>query len=32
LRDQNDCSRHLDYIHFNPMKHGYARLQAWHYS
>jgi putative transposase len=23
-RDQNDINRHLDYIHYNPVKHGYA--------
>ena len=22
LRDENDFARHLDYIHFNPVKHG----------
>ena len=33
LRDQDDFSRHLDYIHFNPVKHGYAsRAQDWPYS
>ena len=33
LRDQDDFSRHLDYIHFNPVKHGYApRVQDWPYS
>jgi putative transposase len=24
LRNQDDFSRHLDYIHFNPVRHGYA--------
>ncbi len=24
LRDENDFNRHLDYIHWNPVKHGYA--------
>ncbi|MEE4639363.1 MAG: transposase [Wenzhouxiangella sp.] len=24
LRDENDLRRHLDYIHFNPVKHGYV--------
>lgn len=24
LRDENDVRRHLDYIHFNPVKHGYV--------
>jgi putative transposase len=22
IRDQNDLNRHLDYIHYNPVKHG----------
>ena len=25
LRDETDLQRHLDYIHFNPVKHGLAR-------
>lgn len=25
LRDQNDFSRHADYIHWNPVKHGWAK-------
>ena len=30
LRDENDFVRHLDYIHFNQVKHGYAaRVQDW---
>jgi putative transposase len=24
IRDQVDMNRHLDYIHHNPVKHGYA--------
>lgn len=24
IRDENDFNRHLDYIHWNPVKHGYA--------
>jgi putative transposase len=33
LRDQDGFTRHLDYIHFNPVKHGYAaRVQDWPYS
>jgi putative transposase len=24
IRDEEDWRRHLDYIHFNPVKHGYA--------
>jgi len=25
IRDENDFARHVDYIHFNPVKHGYVR-------
>jgi len=25
LRDQNDFNRHVDYIHWNPVKHGWAK-------
>lgn len=25
LRDRDDLVRHLDYIHFNPVKHGLVR-------
>ena len=33
LRDENDFVRHLDYIHFNPVKHGHAiRPRDWPYS
>ena len=33
LRDQDDFTRHFDYIHFNPVKHGHApRVQDWPYS
>jgi putative transposase len=33
LRDQRDVERHADYIHFNPVKHGFvARVQDWQYS
>jgi putative transposase len=33
LRDENDVTRHLDYIHFNPVKHGHtARVRDWPYS
>jgi len=24
MGDENDLERHLDYIHFNPVKHGYV--------
>jgi putative transposase len=33
LRDEGDFSRHVDYIHFNPVKHGHvAQVQDWPYS
>ena len=33
LRDDTDLERHLDYIHYNPVKHGYVRRAAdWPYS
>jgi len=33
LRDERDFVRHLDYIHWNPVKHGWAgRAADWPYS
>jgi putative transposase len=33
LRDEQDFERHFDYIHFNPVKHGYVeRVADWPYS
>ena len=33
IRDQKDFERHVDYIHFNPVKHGLvARVRDWQYS
>ena len=33
IRDDTDLSRHMDYIHFNPVKHGYAtNVSDWPYS
>jgi putative transposase len=33
LRDESDFERHVDYIHFNPVKHGHARrVGDWPYS
>jgi len=33
IRDDNDFMRHVDYIHFNPVKHGYVqRVADWPYS
>ncbi len=33
LRDELDFARHVDYIHFNPVKHGHVKLvREWPYS
>ncbi|MDP3230981.1 MAG: transposase [Acidovorax sp.] len=33
VRDENDYARHVDYIHYNPVKHGLAASAAdWPYS
>jgi putative transposase len=33
IRDEEDFHRHLDYIHWNPVKHGYVSSQMdWPYS
>ncbi|HVC56360.1 MAG TPA: transposase [Stellaceae bacterium] len=33
LRDDDDFARHVDYIHFNPVKHGYVEdPAAWPFS
>ena len=33
IRDDDDFVRHVDYIHFNPVKHGYVeRVQDWPFS
>ncbi len=33
LRDDRDRTRHVDYIHFNPVKHGHvSRIVEWPYS
>lgn len=33
IRDENDLYKHLDYIHFNPVKHGYTNaVKNWKYS
>ncbi|MEN6440854.1 MAG: transposase [Syntrophobacter sp.] len=33
IRDEQDYGRHVDYIHFNPVRHGYAgRASDWPYS
>ncbi|MDH5182096.1 MAG: transposase [Gammaproteobacteria bacterium] len=30
IRDENDFSRHMDYLHYNPVKHGYVvQLKVW---
>ena len=32
IRDENDLFRHVDYIHFNPMKHYNIKPKDWVYS
>lgn len=33
LRDERDVARHIDYIHYNPIKHGHVSCAAdWPYS
>jgi putative transposase len=33
IRDEGDFARHIDYIHFNPVKHRYVeRVQDWPFS
>ena len=33
IRDDSDYARHFDYIHYNPVKHGYVkRPRDWHWS
>lgn len=33
IRDERDFARHFDYIHYNPVKHGYAkRVADWPHS
>jgi putative transposase len=33
LREEEDYTRHMDYIHFNPVKHGYVgKASDWQYS
>ena len=33
IRDETDLARHVDYIHFNPVKHGYAsQVRDWPHS
>ena len=33
IRDDKDLSEHIDYIYYNPVKHGYVRsVKDWQYS
>jgi putative transposase len=33
IRDDNDYARHIDYVHWNPMKHGLVKqVSEWPYS
>jgi putative transposase len=30
IRDESDLARHVDYIHYNPVKHGLvSRVSDW---
>ena len=29
IRDDNDYQRHIDYLHYNPVKHGYVSRRVW---
>jgi len=30
IRDETDLENHLDYIHYNPVKHGYVKeMNSW---
>ena len=33
IRDENELNNHINYIHYNPVKHGYAKsVNDWEYS
>jgi putative transposase len=33
IRDERDYEKHMDYIHYNPLKHGYVKsVIEWPYS
>ncbi len=33
IRDDEDYARHVEYIHYNPVKHGYVEIvKDWKYS
>ncbi len=33
IRDEDDYEKHVDYIHYNPVKHGYVKCPTdWAYS
>jgi putative transposase len=33
IRDEDDFNMHMDYIHWNPVKHGFAaKVMDWPYS
>ncbi|MBD2607833.1 hypothetical protein H6G81_25770 [Scytonema hofmannii FACHB-248] len=33
IRDEYDFNKHVDYIHYNPVRHGYVNIpSSWHYS
>ena len=33
IRDENDLQRHVDYVHYNPVKHGFVQqVEEWPWS
>lgn len=33
IRDERDCKIHMNYLHFNPVKHGYVKtVKDWPHS
>ena len=33
IRNEEDMNKHLNYIHYNPVKHGYVNaVKNWEYS
>ena len=33
IRDENELNNHINYIHYNPVKHGYAKsVNDWEFS
>jgi putative transposase len=33
IQDERDFAKHVDYLHYNPVKHGYVpKMRDWAYS